>query len=158
MVAFQLFGLSIYWYGIFYCISFILGYCFLSFLGKKGYFKSFPALQVALTQHLETLMIALLFGVLIGGRLGHVFIYDWGSFANNWGAILEVWKGGMSFIGGIIGVLLALLVCRFFFKLSRKEFVMLLDCLLVMVPLGIFFGRLGNFLNQELYGIIFVNP
>jgi prolipoprotein diacylglyceryltransferase len=69
MVAFQLFGFSIYWYGIFYFISFLLGYGFLSFIGKKGYFKRFPALQQVLTVHLDTLMIALLLGVLIGGRL-----------------------------------------------------------------------------------------
>jgi phosphatidylglycerol:prolipoprotein diacylglycerol transferase len=84
MVAFQIFGVSIYWYGIFYFISFILGYCFLSYIGKKAYFKAFPALQQTLTQHLDTLMIFLLLGVLIGGRLGHVFIYDWESFVGNW--------------------------------------------------------------------------
>ncbi|MDR0608370.1 MAG: prolipoprotein diacylglyceryl transferase [Candidatus Peribacteria bacterium] len=153
MIAFQIFGLSIYWYGIFYFISFLLGYYFLSFVGKKTYFKAFPALQQVLTQHLETLMMFLLLGVLIGGRLGHVFIYDWGSFVGNWWAIFAVWNGGMSFIGGIVGVLLALVVFRFFFQLSRKEFVLLLDCVLVIVPVGIFLGRLGNFLNQELYGI-----
>jgi phosphatidylglycerol:prolipoprotein diacylglycerol transferase len=64
----------------------------------------------------------------------------------------------MSFIGGSVGVILALVAYRFFFKLSRKEFLLLLDCILVVVPLGIFLGRLGNFLNQELYGIIFSNP
>jgi phosphatidylglycerol:prolipoprotein diacylglycerol transferase len=59
----------------------------------------------------------------------------------------------MSFIGGGIGVMLALLLFRFFFRLSRKEFLLLFDIILVVVPLGIFLGRLGNYLNQELYGI-----
>jgi phosphatidylglycerol:prolipoprotein diacylglycerol transferase len=59
----------------------------------------------------------------------------------------------MSFIGGGVGVVLAVLLFRFFFKLSWKEFLLLFDMVLVIVPLGIFFGRLGNYLNQELYGI-----
>jgi phosphatidylglycerol:prolipoprotein diacylglycerol transferase len=59
----------------------------------------------------------------------------------------------MSFIGGGVGVFLAMLLFRVFFKLSWKEFLLLFDMILIVVPLGIFFGRLGNYLNQELYGI-----
>jgi phosphatidylglycerol:prolipoprotein diacylglycerol transferase len=76
-----------------------LGYVFLSFIGKKGYFKKFPALHKTLTFNIETLFIFLLFGVLIGGRLGHVFIYDLGSFIGHRENIFSIWNGGMSFIG-----------------------------------------------------------
>jgi prolipoprotein diacylglyceryltransferase len=69
MVAFQVFGRNIYRYGIFYFIAFLLGYIFLTFIGKKAYFKKFPALQTTLTSNLETLFIFLLLGVLVGGRL-----------------------------------------------------------------------------------------
>ena len=158
MVAFQIFGREVYRYGIFYFISFLLGYVFLAFLGKKEYFKKFPALQTTLTSNLEYLFIFLILGVLIGGRLGHVFIYDLGSFVGHWEKILSVRNGGMSFIGGILGVVIAVLTFKTLYKLTRKEFLILFDLILLIVPLGIFFGRLGNYLNQELYGIIFTNP
>lgn len=153
MVAFQIFGFSVYWYGIFYFISFLIGYGGLAFVGKQGWFRKFPALQQTLSVNLDYLFIFLLLGVLVGGRLGHVFIYDLENFIGNRWAIFAVRKGWMSFIGGGVGVILALLLFRFFFKLSWKEFLLLFDMVLVIVPLGIFFGRLGNYLNQELYGI-----
>jgi phosphatidylglycerol:prolipoprotein diacylglycerol transferase len=82
-------------------------------------------------------MMFLLLGILLGGRLGHVFIYDFGNFVGNWLSLFYVRNGGMSFIGGIVGVCIALFLFRFFFKLSWKEFFMLFDCILVVVPLGI---------------------
>lgn len=148
-----MFGFNVYWYGVFYFISFLLGYGFLAFLGKQGYFRKFPAVQQTLTTNLETFLMFLLLGVLVGGRLGHVFIYDLGSFIGNWREIFAVWKGGMSFIGGGVGVVVAVLLFRFLYKLSWKEFLVLFDTLLVVIPVGILLGRFGNYLNQELYGI-----
>ena len=156
MVAFQIFWFSVYWYGIFYFISFLIWYFFLSFLGKKEYFKKYPMLQQTLTTHLDCLMIFLLLWVLIGGRLGHFLIYDFHDFHLQ--SFFMVWNGWMSFIGGIIGVVFAVILFKVFFRLSWKEWLFLFDCILVVVPLGIFFWRLGNFLNQELYGIVFQNP
>lgn len=158
MVAFQLFWFSVYWYGIFYFIAFVVGYCFLYFLGKKQYFKRYPALQKALTSNLDYLIVFLLLGVLVWGRLGHVFIYDFGSFVGNWFSIFTVWNWWMSFIGGTIGVIIASFLFKTFSKLSWKEFFILFDCILVVVPFGILLWRLWNYLNQELYGIIFTNP
>ena len=148
--------MSVYWYGIFYVLAFFAGYAFLSFLGKKRYFRKFPVLQKTLTADLDYLMIFLLLGVLLGGRLGHFLIYD----LSNLGVenFFSVWNGGMSFIGGIVGVVVSAIVFRFLYRLSWKEWLILFDCILVIVPLGILLGRLGNFLNQELYGIVFQNP
>ncbi|MDD2537566.1 MAG: prolipoprotein diacylglyceryl transferase [Candidatus Absconditabacteria bacterium] len=157
MVAFQIFGWDIYWYGIFYLVGFLFGYLVLRFVGKRGYFKKFSGLQTVLASRLEDLMIFLVLGVLIGGRLGHIFIYDFSSFIGNWGEMFAVWNGGMSFIGGIVGVCTAMFIFKYWTRLSRKEFLILFDIILVAVPVGIFFGRLGNYLNQELYGIIFTN-
>ena len=128
------------------------------FLGKQAYFRKFPVLQHILTSRLEYLLIFLLLGVLIGGRLGYVFVYDIGNFIGHRERILTVRNGGMSFIGGIIGVVLAVFIFKMLYKLSRKEFLLLFDCILVIVPLGILLGRMGNYLNQELYGIVFSDP
>ncbi len=157
MVAFQIFWWDIYWYGIFYFISFVLGYLCVFWIGKKQYFKKFPQLQLALTSNLDMLLIFVLLWVLVGGRLGHIFIYDFSHFIGHWWEIFAVWNGGMSFIGGIIGVVIAVLCYKFIYALQWKEFVLLFDIILVLVPFGIFLGRFGNYLNQELFGIIFTN-
>jgi prolipoprotein diacylglyceryltransferase len=83
MIAFEIFGFSVYRYGIFYFISFLIGYGCLAFVGKQEWFHKFPALQHTLTTNLDYLFIFLLLGVLVGGRLGHVFIYDLGGFIGN---------------------------------------------------------------------------
>ena len=155
MIAFTLFGRPIYRYGIFYFISFIIGYFFLSRIGKTNIVKKFPALQETLTKRVDTLLLFIVIGVLVGGRLGHVLIYDAPYYLAHLSKIIAVWEGGMSFIGGGIGVIIALLIFRKAYSLPRKEFFLLFDCIFVMVPFGIFFWRLGNYLNQELYGIPF---
>lgn len=106
-----------------------------------------------LTEGLEDLLLAIAIGVIVGGRLGHVLIYGNGYYFEHWAEIFKIWEGGMSFIGGILGVVSAVGILLWRKKMSRKEFLMLFDVILVIVPMGIFFGRFGNFLNQELYGI-----
>jgi len=153
MVAFTLFWISIYWYGIFYMIAFILGYCFLKRVGKQSRFSNYPHLHAMLNEHLEDLLCFIILGVLIGGRLGHVLIYGNGYYFQHWIEIFQVWKGGMSFIGGMIGVTLSMWGYLLYHKLSRKEIIVLFDLILIITPIGIALWRLGNFLNQELYGI-----
>ncbi len=82
-----------------------------------------------------------------------MLIYGNGYYFQHFGEIFKVWEGGMSFIGGILGVLVSVAVLCMLKRLTRKDFLMLFDLMLIFVPLGIFFGRFGNFLNQELYGI-----
>ncbi len=155
MIAFSFFWRNIYWYGIFYFISFILGYTFLFWVGRKNVFVKYSALQQTLTKRLDTLLIFILVGVIFWGRLGHILIYSLPYYLTHLSEILAVREWWMSFIGGGVGVIIALLIFRKKYLLSRKEFFLLFDAIFVMVPLGIFFGRVGNFLNQELYGIPF---
>ncbi len=154
MIAFSIWSIDIYWYWIFYLISFALGYLFLYFVGKSGIFKKFKNLQNILTNKLDDLLIALILGVLIGGRLGEVFIYQWQYFSHHLLEIFAVWNGWMSFIGGMVWVLIAFLILKKMRKLSIQEFWILIDTIIVIVPMAIIFGRFGNYLNQELFGLV----
>lgn len=153
MVAFQLFGLSIYWYGIFYALAFILGYFGFTWIGKQERFSTSPRIQKLLTEELEDLLFAIALGVIFGGRLGHVLIYGNGYYFSHLSEIFKVREGGMSFIGGILWVVFSIALFVKLKNLTRKDFLFLFDLILIFVPLGIFFGRFGNYLNQELYGI-----
>lgn len=158
MIAFSIFWRNIYRYGIFYLIGFSLAYCFLYFIWRKKYFHKFPKLQNLLENDLETLFIILILWVLIWWRIGHVLIYDFQYFINNPINILKIWQWWMSFIGWILGVVLWVTIFIWNKKFSRKEFIILLDLLCCILPLCIAFWRLWNFLNQELYWIVFNNP
>ena len=158
MIAFSIFWINVYRYWIFYLIGFVLAYCFLLFIWKKRYFHKFPNLQNLLENDLETLFIILILWVLIWWRLGHVLIYDFKYFIDNQLDIFKIWQWWMSFIGWILGVVLWVTLFIWKKKFSRKEYIILLDLLCCVLPLCIAFWRLWNFLNQELYWIIFNNP
>ena len=157
MVAFSIFWWDIYRYWIFYLIWFILAYIFLHIIWKKQIFHKFPNLQKLLTKDLESLFIILILWVLIWWRLWHVFIYDITYFLNNPLDIFKVWQWGMSFIWWLLWVIIWVSILLLKNKFSRKEFVILLDLLACILPLCIALWRLWNFLNQELYWIIFNN-
>jgi len=153
MVAFTIFWFSIYRYGIFYAISFILWYFRLSRVGKKEWFKNYPKVQYFLTEGLEDFLLIIALWVILGWRLGHVLIYgNWYYFSHP-AEIFEVRKWWMSFIWGIIGVVICLFSFLFYKKVSFKNIIILFDIVLVFVPFWILLWRLGNYLNQELYWI-----
>jgi len=158
MIAFSIFWINIYRYWIFYLIGFCLAYFFLFFIWKKKYFHKFPKLQNLLENDLETLFIILILWVLIWWRLGHVLIYDFQYFIDNPLDAFKIWQGWMSFIWWILWVVLCITLFIRYKKFSRKEYIILLDLLCCILPLCIAFGRLWNFLNQELYWIAFTNP
>ncbi len=158
MIAFSIFWINIYRYWIFYLIGFLLSYCFLFFVWKKGFFHKFPKLQELLENDLENLFIILILWVLIWWRIGHVLIYDFQYFVDNPLDIFKIWQWGMSFIGWILWVILWVTIFIWKKKFSWKEFMVLLDLLCCILPLCIAFWRLWNFLNQELYWITFNNP
>lgn len=160
MIAFSLWPIHVYRYGIFYFIGFLLWYFFLKHLWKISLFTNNNKrqnLQKLLKNHTDDILIAVVLGWIIGWRLGHVFIYDLPYFIQNPRDIFAIRKWWMSFIGGMIGGLTWLLVLKKIKKLSRNEFLLLLDSIVIILPIGIMFGRIGNFLNQELYGIL-VDP
>ena len=158
MIAFSIFWINIYRYGIFYLVGFLLAYCFLYFIWRKKYFHKYPKLQNLLENDLETLFIILILWVLIWWRLGHILIYDFQYFINNPLDVFKIWQWWMSFIGWILWVIIWVSLFIWKKKFSPKEFIILLDLLACILPLCIALWRLWNFLNQELYWITFNNP
>jgi len=154
MVAFTLWGFEIHRYGIFYFIAFVVGYFFLTYIGKTKLFKDRPNLQNILEKGSEDIILYCLLGVIIGGRLGHIIIYGNEYYFSHLTEIFQIWKWWMSFIGSMIGVSIAMLIFKKIKKINWTDFLLIFDCILAIVPFGIMIGRIGNFLNQELYGIV----
>jgi phosphatidylglycerol:prolipoprotein diacylglycerol transferase len=91
----------------------------------------------------------LIIGIIIGGRLGYVIFYNFNYYLNNFFDIFKIWQGGMSFHGGLIGIIIA---SSLFAKRNNQNVFLYLDLVSLVAPIGIFFGRLANFINSELYG------
>lgn len=153
MIAFHILWRPVYWYGLFYGITFLSGYFFLGWIGQRKMLAEFPRLQNLLTVHLDSLILWIIGAIMVWGRLGHVCIYDRTYYAANISDIPKIWEWGMSFIGWVIGVIIVLLGIRKYYKLSKREFLLLGDLVLCIVPLGILLWRIGNYLNKELYGL-----
>lgn len=158
MIAFSIHWVNIYRYWIFYLLWFLISYIFLYRIWKKQYFKKYTKLQNILENDLETLFIILILWVLVWWRLWHVLIYDFEYFQNHPIDIIKIWQWWMSFIWWIIWVITLVFIFIRKKNLSRKEFIILLDLLACILPICIALWRLWNFLNQELYWIIFTNP
>lgn len=154
MIAFSIGNIHIYWYGIFYVIWFLVAYFFLTWIWKKKFFSRYKNLQNVFDQSLDDLFVSLVLWVLVWGRLWEVFIYQWNYFSEHLLEIFAVWHGWMSFVWWIIWVLIAVLVFAKVKKLSLHDFVVLLGLLCVVAPFAIMLWRFGNYLNQELYGIV----
>lgn len=153
MIAFSIFGLPVYWYWIFYLISFIFAYLFFLFLKKQLIIKnSSKAVYQLLNDSLDDLFLYIVLWVLIWGRLGHVLIYDLSYYLNNPLHVFYIWEWGMSFIGGIIGVLCFWYFLARKYKFQKSDLLLLLDSMVLPASFGIMLWRIGNFLNQELYG------
>jgi phosphatidylglycerol:prolipoprotein diacylglycerol transferase len=142
-IAVSLGPLSVRWYGLMYLLAFLA----FILLGKHR-IQSRPASGWTM-QELDDLMFWGVLGVVIGGRLGQVLFYEPGYYLAHPAEIIAVWKGGMSFHGGLIGVLLVL---AWFARKRGKTFLAVGDFVAPLVPLGLAFGRLGNFINGELWG------
>lgn len=141
-IALTIGSFELRWYGLMYLAGFIVGY-FLGHYRAKHYAQNFSKTEVD-----DLLTIAML-SVVIGGRLGYVIFYDPLIYINDPLEILRIWNGGMSFHGGLIGVIVAF---WYFAKTRHKKFLEVADFLTPLVPQAIFFGRLGNFINGELWG------
>ena len=132
----------IYWYGIMYLIGFLLVWFVGSFYIKNKI--------TSLSQdNFSDLLFYGFLGVLIGGRVGYAIFYNFSYTLENPITIFYIWNGGMSFHGGFIGVLLSML---FFCKKTKKPFFEISDFIVRLIPIGLFTGRIGNFINGELWG------
>ncbi len=141
-VALAIGPLKIHWYGITYLVAFA-GFWFFARLKTKQKHVDWTYEQI------DDLLFYGALGVVIGGRVGYTLFYNLGSFLQDPLILLQVQKGGMSFHGGLLGVLLAMWV---FAKKNNKTFFTVTDFIAVMVPFGLAAGRIGNFINAELWG------
>ncbi len=129
------------WYGLMYVVGFVLGYSLAKKYAKK--------LTDWTEQEVESLFTYCFLGVILGGRIGYVLFYQPQAFLDNPAFLFKITDGGMSFHGGLLGVIL----CLFLFKLKfKKKLLSVTDFVAPLFPIGLFFGRIGNFINAELWG------
>jgi phosphatidylglycerol:prolipoprotein diacylglycerol transferase len=141
-VAFHIGSWPVYWYGVMYLLGFTAAWGLLTWRRRLPWY-AFTKEQVA------DLIFYGALGVIIGGRVGYVTFYDWPVFFNDPLIIFQTWKGGMSFHGGLIGVLLSLYI---YSRKLKCNLLTLTDFIAPIVPIGLGAGRIGNFINGELWG------
>jgi len=139
-VAFQVLSIEIRWYSLSYIVGLILGwvYCSKILIKDKDKKKEF-----------EDYITYIIIGIIIGGRLGYVFIYNPSYYLENLNEIFMIWNGGMSFHGALLGIIFATII---FCKKKNQNIFYYLDLVALSAPIGIFLGRIANFINSELYG------
>ncbi len=146
-VAFHIGTWPVYWYGFAYLIGLLMAWILMSYRSHRN--GLFTQEQVS-----DVLFYSAL-GIILGGRLGYMLFYDWPALVANPFILFQTWKGGMSFHGGLLGVILALLWLSHRLKRSLLD---LTDLVAPMVPIGLGLGRLGNFVNGELWGRVTTQP
>ena len=139
-VAFQIMSFEIRWYSLAYIAGIIIGWM----LCKKIFIQ-----KSDINEKFDDYVTYLVIGIIIGGRLGYIIFYNFNYYINNFFDIFKVWEGGMSFHGGLIGIIVASII---FSKKHNQDSFLYMDLVSLVAPIGIFFGRLANFINSELYG------
>lgn len=141
-VAFHLGSWPVYWYGLMYLVGFVSGWFVLS--------RRLKHRDLGITQtQLSDIVFYVALGAILGGRIGYMVFYDFHVLVTEPWMLFETWKGGMSFHGGLLGVCVAMALCARHFKLS---WLAVTDIIAPAVPLGLAAGRIGNFINGELWG------
>lgn len=141
-VAFSIGSLHLRWYGLMYLFAFVGGWV----LGRLRASRPGSGWRA---QDVDDLLTFVMLGVILGARLGYVLFYDLAEYIRDPLEIFRVWNGGMSFHGGLLGVVGAF---WYFSRTRKKPFLDVADFIAPLVPQGLFFGRLGNFINGELWG------
>ncbi len=140
--------IQVHWYGLMYVFAFLVGWLLARYrASKKG--------SGWTVDNVDDLATVAMIGVILGGRLGYVLFYDLAYYLNAPLEIFYVWNGGMSFHGGLLGVMLALL---YFSISSKRRYLNTLDFIAPVIAPGLFFGRIGNFINAELWGKVSDSP
>ena len=141
-VAFSIGSLQLRWYGLMYLFAFLGGWI----LGRLRASRPGSGWRA---QDVDDLLTFVMLGVILGARLGYVLFYDLAEYIRDPLEIFRVWNGGMSFHGGLLGVLCAF---WYFARTRKKSFLEVSDFIAPLVPQGLFWGRMGNFINGELWG------
>ncbi len=141
-IVLQVGPLAIRWYGLMYTLAFLLGWPLITARAKRW----MPELS---SDFIGDLLVWILAGVILGGRLGYILFYQSDYYLSDPLAVLRIWEGGMSFHGGLLGVLIA---GWLFTRRRGVDFLALADLAIPAFPIGLFLGRIGNFINGELWG------
>ena len=139
-VAFQIMSFEIRWYSLAYILGIVIGWS----LCKKIFIKNSD-----INEKFDDYMAYLIIGIILGGRIGYVIFYNFSYYLDNVLDVFKIWQGGMSFHGGLLGVIASSYI---FAKKNNQNPFFYLDLVSLVAPIGIFFGRLANFINSELYG------
>ena len=138
-VAIEIFSFEIRWYSLAYIIGILLGW----YLAKKVIVNN------DIKDKFDDYITYVIIGLILGGRLGYVLFYNVNYYLDNFFDIFKIWQGGMSFHGAVIGIIIASII---FLKKNNDNIFEYLDIIALVSPIGIFFGRIANFINSELYG------
>jgi phosphatidylglycerol:prolipoprotein diacylglycerol transferase len=146
-VAFAIGPIAVRWYGLAYVVGLLGGWLLArAYVVRDGLWG---AIRRPSMSELDDMLVWVAVGVVVGGRLGFVLFYDLAAYLANPLEIFAVWRGGMSFHGGLIGAALALAL---FARRHGYDVLPVFDLAAAVVPIGLFFGRIANFINGELWG------
>lgn len=148
-VAISIGPLGVRWYALAYLAGFLIGWRYILYLVEKGgYHKAArPITKAAIDDFLPWAIL----GIILGGRIGYVLFYQLGFYLQHPAEIVQIWQGGMSFHGGAAGAIITMII---YARAKDFSLLKLTDLFCCAVPIGLFFGRIANFVNGELYGRI----
>jgi phosphatidylglycerol:prolipoprotein diacylglycerol transferase len=153
-IAFSIGPLAIHWYGLAYVVGILVGWGYARRLIDNG--RLWRDGQAPMTAaHLDDFVVWIALGIVLGGRIGYVLFYDLQAVSENPLRAFEIWNGGMSFHGGLIGTSIAIIL---FARRNAIPIWSLFDVIATVVPIGLFFGRIANFVNGELWGRVSTVP
>ena len=145
---------QIRWYSLAYILGIVIGWMYAIQIIKLTT-KNEYGFQSVTKPQFDNLIIYLILGIILGGRFGYIFFYNFEYYTQNLFEILKLWQGGMSFHGGLLGVIISIII---FSKKTKNNFFKFSDIVACVAPIGILLGRLANFINGELYGKISTLP
>jgi phosphatidylglycerol:prolipoprotein diacylglycerol transferase len=146
-IAFHIGPIEVHWYGLMYLVGFVSAWFLAKYRARSSKIWSSPLIS--------DLIFYSAIGVVVGGRIGYMLFYDWNTLIHHPIQIFRVWDGGMAFHGGFLGVMLALFL---FSRKYKMNFFTVTDFVVPLVPIGLGAGRIGNFINGELWGRVTTMP